>query len=458
MATRAQRYEQGRAQRSACPRSSQGTWELRDPNVDPIALIEESNVGRVPGLVPVRYARMAPSPFTFFRGSAMVQAQDLRSTPASGTTVQLCGDCHIMNFGGFATPERNLIFDINDFDETFPGPWEWDLKRLTVSLVLAARDRGFSKSVARDAVLATVASYRERLTEYAGLTPLDIWYTQLEFAALTVFFQRNADVFGGLEEAEQFARGRTSETAFPKLATVQNGRATIVDHPPLVYHFHEHVADWDALIGKFLAEYRESLTADRRLLFDRYRFEDLAIKVVGIGSVGTRCTIALFIADETDALFLQAKEARRSVLEAPDTKSPFADEGERVVYGQRLMQAASDIFLGWAAFPSSQHFYYVRQLRDMKVSIDLEKFRPRTLIDYGAICGWVLARAHAKGGDGVAIAGYLGKSDGFDRAMAAYASAYANQVERDYEAFQAAIRSGRLKTETGDFTDQDFLP
>jgi Uncharacterized protein conserved in bacteria (DUF2252) len=458
VATRAQRYEQGRAQRSACPRSSQGTWELRDPNVDPIALIEESNVGRVPGLVPVRYARMAPSPFTFFRGSAMVQARDLRSTPASGTIVQLCGDCHIMNFGGFATPERNLIFDINDFDETFPGPWEWDIKRLTVSLVLAARDRGFSKSVARDAVLATVASYRERLAEYAGFTPLDIWYTQLEFATLSVFFQRNADVFGGLEAAEQFARGRTSETAFPKLATIQNGRATIVDQPPLVYHFHEHVADWDGLIGKFLAEYRKSLTADRRLLFDRYRFEDLAIKVVGIGSVGTRCTIALFIADETDVLFLQAKEARRSVLEAPDTKSPFADEGERVVYGQRLMQAASDIFLGWAVFPSSQHNYYVRQLRDMKVSVDIEKFRPRTLVDYGAICGWVLARGHAKGGDGVAIAGYLGKGDGFDRAIAAYASAYADQVEADYDAFRAAIHSGRIQTATEDFTDQDFLP
>ncbi|HXB82710.1 MAG TPA: DUF2252 domain-containing protein, partial [Candidatus Acidoferrum sp.] len=417
-----------------------------------------SNVGRVPGLVPVRYARMAPSPFTFFRGSAMVQARDLRETPASGIIVQLCGDCHIMNFGGFATPERNLIFDINDFDETFPGPWEWDVKRLTVSLVLAARDRGFSKSVARDAVLAAVASYRQRLTEYAGYTPLDIWYTQLELAALSVFFQRNADVFGDLEQAERFARGRTSETAFPKLATVQNGNATIVDHPPLVYHFHEHVADWDKLIGKFLEQYRESLSPDRRLLFDRYRFEDLAIKVVGIGSVGTRCTIALFIADETDPLFLQAKEARRSVLQAPDAKSPFADEGERVVYGQRLMQAASDIFLGWAEFPGSQHNYYMRQLRDMKVSVDIERFRPRTLIDYGAICGWVLARGHAKGGDGVAIAGYLGKGDVFDRAIAAYAPAYADQVEADFDAFQSAIHSGRIQTATGEFTDQDFLP
>ena len=219
--------------------------------MDPIALIEASNVGRVPGLVPVRYAQMAPSPFTFFRGSAMLEALDLRETPSSGIIVQLCGDCHIMNFGGFATPERNLVFDINDFDETFPGPWEWDVKRLAVSLVLAARDRGFAKSVARDAVLATVASYRERLAEYAGYTPLDIWYTQLELAALNVFFQRNADVFGGLEEAETFARAHTSETAFPKLATVQNGHATIVDRPPLVYHFQEHVADWDAQIGKF---------------------------------------------------------------------------------------------------------------------------------------------------------------------------------------------------------------
>jgi uncharacterized protein (DUF2252 family) len=455
--SRAQRYELGRALRDACPRSAHASWQSRDGTIDPITLIEESNSGRIPGLVPVRYARMAESPFAFFRGSAIVQARDLLDTPISGPIVQLCGDCHLVNFGGFATPERNLVFDINDFDETFPGPWEWDIKRLAASIVLAARHRGFSEAAAREAVLAAVASYRRMTAEYGRLSPLDVWYAHIEFADLSAFFRRNADVLGTLEDAQRFARRRTSESIFPKLATVENGRPTIVDDPPFVYHFHQYVDEWEAMMRAFFKRYRRSLTSDRQRLFDRYRFEDVAIKVVGVGSVGTRCTIALFLADETDPLFLQMKEARRSVLEPAATESRFAHQGERVVTGQRLMQAASDIFLGFSEVPGSQD-YYVRQLRDMKVSIDIETFRPRTLADYSAVCGWALARAHAKAGDPATIAGYLGSNDRFDRAIARYARAYADQVERDFGAFNSAIRSGRISTESGDLGAIEFLP
>jgi uncharacterized protein (DUF2252 family) len=443
MVTREERCERGRALRAQCPRSNQAAWNARDDSVDPLTLIEASNAGRIPGLIPVRYRRMAQSPFAFFRGSAIVQARDLLTAPVSGPHVQLCGDCHIANFGGFATPERNLIFDINDFDETFAGPWEWDVKRLTTSLVLAARDRGFSKGVARDAARDAAASYRERMAQYAGLSTLDVWYVQIAFAELAGFFKRNAALWGSLPQIEKYARERTSETVLPKLATVRDGRLAIVDDPPLIYHFHEHAAESEAIVREFFQRYRHSLNHDRRRLFDRYQLQDTAVKVVGIGSVGTRCAIALFMSDGTDPLFLQIKEARRSVLESPSaSQGQVVHQGERVVNGQRLMQAASDIFLGWAEVPNSE--YYVRQLRDMKVSVDLERFTGSTLIDYGALCGWALARAHAKAGDAATVAGYLGRSDRFDRAIARYASAYADQVERDFERFTAAIRDGRI--------------
>jgi uncharacterized protein (DUF2252 family) len=440
--TRAQRGRQGRDLRSACPRASHAQWNPRTDSVDPLALVEESNVGRVVGLVPVRYARMAKSPFDFFRGSAIVQAHDLLDSPVSGAIVQLCGDCHVMNFGGFGTPERNLIFDINDFDETFPGPWEWDVKRLAVSAVLAARHRKFPEETARDVARATIASYRKRIAEYADMPALDIWYARIDFEALR-------DSCG--------SRAGSPEDSLPKGTLIENGHAKIVDNPPFVYHFHQFEPEWQAVIRAFFERYRQSLLADRKQLFDRYRFADIAVKVVGVGSVGTRCTIALFLADETDPLFLQAKEARRSVLEPPGTESRFEHQGERVVKGQRLMQAASDIFLGWAEVPGSQD-YYVRQLRDMRVSADVEAFGRRALTDYVVLCGWALARAHAKGGDAATIAGYLGSSDRFDNAVAQYASAYADQVERDYAAFLQAIRSGRFAAETGDVSSIEFSP
>ncbi len=442
--------------RANATRSSHACWE-RGSAVDPLALIEQSNAGRIAGLVPLKNARMAASPFAFFRGSAIVQARDLATTPACGALVQLCGDCHLMNFGGFATPERNLIFDINDFDETFPGPWEWDVKRLAVSFVLAARNRGFSKGVASDAARAAVASYREQTARYATASLLDVWYARIVFADLGDFFQRNISVFGGLTGAEAYARSRTSEHAFPKLATIENGRLRIVDDPPLVYHFHEHVKEASALMREFFERYRRTLSFDRQQLFDRFSLADIAIKVVGVGSVGTRCAIALFIAGSAEPLFLQVKEARRSVLEWAGGTSRFAHQGERVVSGQRLMQGASDIFLGWAEIPATSE-YYVRQLRDMKVSADIEKFRASTLVDYARVCGWALARAHAKAGDPAIVAGYLGKSDRFDSAIARYAHAYADQVERDFAVFKAAIADGRFSIDTGEFGEPDFIP
>ena len=442
--------------RANAPRSSQARC-VRERLVNALQLIEESNAGRIAGLVPLKNARMAQSPFAFFRGCAIVQARDLAATPASGALVQLCGDCHLMNFGGFATPERNLVFDLNDFDESFPGPWEWDVKRLAASAVLAARDRGFSNGVAAEAVRAAVAAYRERTWEYAAQPLLDVWYARIAFSDLRDFFDRNSSVLGNLSDAEAYARRRTSEHVFPKLATIENGRVAIADNPPLIYHFHEHVKEASALMREFFARYRRTLSADRRHLFDRYVLADIAIKVVGVGSVGTRCAIGLFLAESADPLFLQVKEARRSVLESPDGVSGFTHQGERVVTGQRLMQAASDIFLGWAEISGSSD-YYVRQLRDMKVSVDIDSFRSSTLVDYAGICGWALARAHAKAGDPATVAGYLGKSDRFDDAIVSYAQSYADRVERDYEEFKAAIASGRFSVETGEFREPDFIP
>lgn len=455
MSTRQERYRRGKALRQTTPRSQQGVWKRRRDSVDPVAVIEASNAGRIPGLVPLRYARMAQSPFTFFRGSAILQAADLASVAVSGTIVQLCGDCHLMNFGGFASAERNLIFDINDFDETFPGPWEWDVKRLVTSILLAARSRSFSDAFAKDAVLAATASYRERVAEYAAMSPLDVWYTQIGFRDLRSLFRDRTRIAGGLRSSEAIARRRTSESLFPKLTTVENGTARIVDDPPLVYHFGRYEEAWMTAIREFLERYRRSMPEDRGKLFDRYCLQDIAVKVVGIGSVGTRCIVALFLADETNPLFLQAKEARRSVLE-PDGSSRYEHQGLRVVSGQRLMQAASDIFLGWAT--SGQHEYYVRQLRDMKVSPQLEALRPAAFVAYARMCGWALARAHAKAGDPATIAGYVGAGDGFDRAIAKYAVAYADQVESDYVRFERAIHSGRIKAEVGNFTEAEFAP
>ena len=454
--SRAERRLQGKALRKECPRNAHAEWKPRPKSHDPIKWLEESDADRIPVLIPVKYQRMAESAFKFFRGAAIVQARDLANARVSGITVQACGDCHLLNFGAFASPERTLIFDINDFDETFPGSWEWDVKRLGASLVLAARDLRFSKSVADNAVLAAAASYRERMSEFAEMGVLDTWYAQISIDAIKQHFQKDRDVTARLAGGEERARSRTSEAVVPKLTAVVDGHWKIKEEPPIIFRFQLEQAEFEKHSLNHLKQYRESLLADRRELFDRFRFEDGVVKAVGVGSVGTRCYLALFVAAAADPLFLQLKEARRSVLESPRGKSRFAHQGVRVVTGQRLMQAASDIFLGW--FRSAYgHDFYVRQFRDMKISAEPETFKPSTLVAYAGLCGWALARAHAKAGDAAMLAGYLGSSDQFDLALAKYSQAYADQAERDFELFQRAIRSGRLQTEPAKGASLGFL-
>jgi uncharacterized protein (DUF2252 family) len=393
---------------------------------------------------------MLESAFKFFRGAAIIQTRDLLKSPVSGIIVQACGDCHLLNFGGYATPERNLDFDINDFDETIPGPWEWDIKRLVVSFVLAARELGFSKNIAEEAVRSATYSYRIRMSEFAGQSFLERWYAKISIENLLEFFHNDKDFVERLRKVETRAASRTSETLFPKITRAVKGHLKILDEPPLIYHFRK-ANQYLERLGKYLGEYKASLQEDKQKLFDHYCIEDTAIKVVGIGSVGTRCLVSLFLADGKDPLFLQTKEARRSILEVPDKKSRYDNQGYRVVHGQRLMQAASDIFLGWFRSDSG-HDYYVRQLHDMKVSAQVETFKPQTLLGYATMCGWALARAHAKVGDAEMIAGYLGSKDKFDVALVQYAKSYADQVELDFKAFKEAVRSGRLgvkRTESG---------
>jgi uncharacterized protein (DUF2252 family) len=454
--SRTERRKQGKALRKKCPRGAQAAWKPRPKSVDPIKWLEESDADRIPALIPVKYQRMAESPFTFFRGAAIVQARDLAMARVSGIRVHACGDCHLLNFGGFASPERTLMFDINDFDETFPGPWEWDLKRLGASFVLAARDLRFSTSIANEAVLAAAASYRERMAEFAEMGVLDTWYTQISMEAIKQRVRGDRAAMAQVLRAERRARSRTSEAVVPKLTSVVDGHWMIKDEPPVIFHFKLEATEFKEFVVKHFNRYRESLPADRLDLLNRFRFEDVAIKAVGVGSVGTRCYLALLVADGVEPLFLQLKEARRSVLESPKGKSRYEHQGFRVVYGQRLMQAASDIFLGW--FRSTLgHDFYVRQFRDMKISAEIETFKSRTMLRYATLCGWALARAHAKAGDAAMISGYLGSSDQFDVALAKYSQAYADQAERDFELFHAAVRSRRLQTEPAEGAGLGFL-
>jgi len=453
--SKAERRKQGKALREKCPRASQGDWSPRSKSQDIINLLEESDADRIPGLIPLKYQRMSVSPFTFFRGSAIIQARDLANANVSGIPVQACGDCHLANFGGFASPERKLVFDINDFDETFPGAWEWDIKRLGASLILAARDRSFSKSNANEAVHAAAASYRERMAEFAGMTLLDRYYAQVTLEAVQQYFRSDPDMLARFLKKEKQARSRTSEAVAPKLTAVIDGRQRIKDDPPFIFHLQSFTRDFEKQRQEFVEVYKQSLQADRRLLYENYRYQDAAMKVVGVGSVGTRCAISLLLADYDDPLFLQFKEARRSVLEPSRAKSRYTNQGYRVVEGQRLMQAASDIFLGWSR--TKHHDFYVRQLRDMKVSAEVETFKPSTLIGYATMCGWTLARAHAKTGSAPMIAGYLGSSDQFDEALAQYSVAYADQAERDFKTFQTAISSGRLSIEPAKNEELQFL-
>lgn len=442
----------GKALRDRVSRSAQSAWQPNSDRPDPIDLLEASNVGRLPQLVPIRYGRMLKSPFTFLRGAAIVMAADLATTPTTGVQVQACGDCHLLNFGGYGTPERNLVFDVNDFDETLPAPWEWDLKRLAASIVVAGRHINLAAAKSEMAAQAAVCAYREHMGEYAQMNPLDVWYARIDADRLRDF---GHDVGGRQRIDQQIEKAltRSSAQALSKLTVVVNGQRQIIDNPPLVYHLPTH----DRLtqeVESVFQHYRETLRDDLHMLLDRYQLVDLAIKVVGVGSVGTRCAIALFMAAGQHPLFLQFKEARTSVLAPYAGQSHYENQGQRIVAGQRLMQAASDLFLGWTCSdvpgePESGHDFYVRQLRDMKISIDIEKLSAAGLVDYATLCGWALALSHARSGNPALISGYLGKRSVFDQAIASFAIAYADQTERDYQALVEAVKSGRIEAIDG---------
>jgi len=440
---RSNRARAGRALRHRVPRSTHGRWKAAKSRRDPLALLQESDRGRIPELLPIRYARMVQSPFAFLRGSAAVMAFDLAATPATGIRVQACGDCHLMNFGAFATPERNLVFDINDFDETLPAPWEWDIKRLAASVMVAGRYRQLSDRRCAEAVRAVVRTYRETLAECAGRPALEVWYARIDAADLMELgIGRGAGRLGSSRDARDHAH--TGAHLLPKLTRIVGGARRIKDNPPLVYHLQRHV-EYEARVRDALRRYRQSLPDERRALFDRYRLVDIARKVVGVGSVGTRCAVALLMADADDPLFLQFKEARPSVLERYAGKSIYRNEGERVVVGQRFLQSASDMFLGWSRTGRPAFDFYVRQLRDMKTSVNLDALGARGFTVYVGFCGRALGRAHAKAGDAAMIAGYLGSGDAFDHALEGFARAYADQTERDHAALVKAVRAGRVK-------------
>ncbi len=439
--SRAERLAAGQALRDRVPRSSHADWTPSAQRRDPIEILEESNQDRLQELVPIRYGRMLRSPFTFLRGSAALMAYDLATTPGTGLRVQACGDCHLLNFGLFATPERNLVFDLNDFDETLPAPWEWDLKRLAVSFAVAGRDNQLPDVDSREAVLECTRAYRQRLREYSRMNPLEVWYTRLDMETI-IAMAPDEKVKKTRERLAEKARQRVVENLFPKIAGEVAGRRRLVDQPPLLYHVTD--AGFEERVREALAGYRQSLSDERRVLLDRYHLEDFALKVVGIGSVGTRCFIGLFFDEEDHPLILQFKEQRRSVLEPYAGKSHYDNQGQRVVMGQRLMQSSSDIFLGWLRGQRG-HDFFVRQLRDMKMSAPVEEVTAAQIKHYAQLCGWTLARAHAKSGDATTISGYLGKNDAFDEAIGAFSLAYADQTERDHAALVKVVDAGRLE-------------
>lgn len=436
-----ERMAAGKALRERAARSAHGKWRPAANRPDPIELLKESDRHRIKELLPIRYGRMKQSPFAFYRGAAALMAFDLAATPITRLRVQACGDCHIANFGGFGSPERRLVFDINDFDETLPAPWEWDVKRLAASVVLSGRSLGLRERDCADGARAAVESYRVHIREYAKMRALEVWYSLLD---AEIFLEEAPTKKSKRlwEAAEREAFRETAEHVFPKITQVKNGQRRIVDHPPLMYHPRDYKKR-----GKFVEDmfrrYRSTLPEERRVVLDRYQIVDIARKVVGVGSVGTRCAAMLLMAGKDDPLFLQFKEANASVLEPYAGKSRYENHGDRVVTGQRMLQAASDIFLGWTR-DNEGHDYYFRQLRDMRMKIDLDEMSKPDWMEYVEICGWALARAHARTGDPAKIAGYLGKSDAFDEAIAKFAVEYADQTEKDYQELRKAIRGGKV--------------
>ncbi|MGH8583522.1 MAG: DUF2252 domain-containing protein [Gammaproteobacteria bacterium] len=435
----------GKGLRGKVLRQAQGVWKRPADRADPLAILRASDASRLAHLLPIRYGRMLQTPFTFYRGAAAVMAADLAKTPATGIRVQACGDCHLLNFGGFATPERNILFDINDFDETLPAPWEWDVKRLVASFVLAAGSNGLPDSDGRDAAVTCAQSYREHMREYSEMSPLEVWYASIDSEDMLGLAPNARGKASLRQRIAKATKQSGSEVDYPQLAGMVGGRIRIQDNPPLIFHPEEAEAkDFQTLLEENHALYRESLADDRRILLDRYRVVDGAMKVVGIGSVGTRCAIILMMSVSNEPLFLQWKEANNSVLEPYAGKSAYSHHGQRVVMGQRLMQPATDTFLGWLTGRKGHHGY-VRQLRDAKIKPLVETFDAEILSQYAKACGWALARAHAKAGDALTISGYLGTKDPFDEAMGDFALAYADQTERDHAALKAAVRAGKVE-------------
>jgi uncharacterized protein (DUF2252 family) len=459
-ATLADRAASGKATRARVPRSAHGEWQPSADRPHPVALLEEQAASRVPELVPIRYGRMMVSPFTFYRGAAYLMASDLAGTPTTGLQAQLCGDAHLSNFGVFAAPDRRLVFSLNDFDETLPGPFEWDVKRLVASFAVAGRDRGFDTGQRKAINLATVRSYREAIRNMAQMGTLDLWYARLEVDEIRAQVETQARA----RERKQFernvakARAKDSMKAFSKLVQIVDGRPRLIGDPPLIVPIQDLFADLgyhevEEQMQALLRTYRRTLQGDHRHLLERFNYADAARKVVGVGSVGTRAWVVLMLGrDDGDPLFLQAKEAQTSVLEPFLGKSKYANHGQRVVHGQRLMQSTSDIMLGWvsATDPAGvSRDFYIRQLWDGKGSALVDTMSPSAMTAYAGLCGWTLARAHARSGDAVAIASYLGSADSFDRAMALFAESYADQNETDYAVLRQAVDEGRIASEVG---------
>jgi uncharacterized protein (DUF2252 family) len=478
-----ERRAHGEEARRRTPPSAHSGWKPATDRPDPVALLEKQDTTRMPGLVPVRHGRMMVSPFTFYRGAAAIMAADLAATPVAGLEAQLCGDAHLSNFGAFASPERRLLFDLNDFDETLPGPFEYDVKRMAASFTIAARNNGFAKTDTRDATLASVTSYRQAMAEFAQMRTMDIWYAHLDEDQVAT--AARGDVAGIQKEAKGAKKGarkkakerekqakkaakgavkartkahtRDSLQALSKLGELVDGKYRIVSQPPIVVPARDLAAmsgispdDLDHVVRQQFQAYRATLREDQRRPLDRFQIVDMAHKVVGVGSVGNQAFIVLLQGrDASDPLFLQVKQATASVLERYLPKSRYRQHGQRVVVGQRLMQAASDIYLGWTRDPQDSRHYYWRQLRDMKASADIESMTPLPLTFYARTCGWTLARAHARSGDPIAIAACFGDGDAFDKAITDFSERYADQNEQDYQQFVKAIRSGRLKAREG---------
>ncbi len=441
----AERKEQGKFLRNSVPRQDHRIWLAPADRKDPVDALEESNRGRITDLIPLRYGRMLKSPFTFFRGSAGLMAMDLANTPTSGLQVQLCGDCHLLNFGGYATPERNIIVDINDFDETLAGPWEWDLRRLATSFVLACRVNGFAPDVCRDAAETVARAYRKSMREFSEMTALDVWYSKMDLDTFIGGMQDKETRDDAIAAVKRAKIKSARENLFPKLTVEKNGHPVFRDNPPLIYHTDDQrELEYQSMAKKVIEDYKGTLNEARRVLLDRYTVMDVAMKIVGIGSVGTYCAVVLLMADDNDSLIMQVKEARRSVLEPYLVKSQHDNQGQRVVEGQRVMQSHSDIFLGWGRGPKGRDFFF-RQLKDMKMSPTPEVWTPARALEVAKSFGWVLARAHARSGDSAGIGGYLGSKDVFDKAMADFAVAYADQCELDHKALVAAVKSGRVE-------------